>query len=259
MAFTRTASGVCVANLHATNDMPDLAAEDVLRAAGGGDRVGRRGAAALRRRPQPAPGREPGDLRRAARSASASPAPTAPDAIDHLLVRGLETLEPPTRWPPERREVECDGLALRLSDHAPVEADFEHPEPPCADDDSQLADPRQPRHRRRARWPRKKRNPAKRRKKPKKPRPAKKRKPKAKAKAKAKAQSRKRKKAAATSGLDKSVEQFRESLEQSVTLSRDRLQEVVDDAVKRGRMTAATPRRCSPTWSRRAAARPTAC
>ncbi len=41
----------------------------------------------------------------------------------------------------------------------------------------------------------------------------------------------------ATSGLDKSVAQFRESLEHSVTLSRDRLQEVVDDAVKRGRMT----------------------
>jgi hypothetical protein len=31
-------------------------------------------------------------------------------------------------------------------------------------------------------------------------------------------------------GLDKSVEQFRDSLERSVTLSRDRLQEVVDDA-----------------------------
>ena len=41
----------------------------------------------------------------------------------------------------------------------------------------------------------------------------------------------------ATTGLDKSVAQFRESLEQSVTLSRDRIQEVVDDAVKRGRMT----------------------
>ena len=38
-------------------------------------------------------------------------------------------------------------------------------------------------------------------------------------------------------GLDKSVEQFRASLERNVTLSRDRLQEVVDDAVKRGRMT----------------------
>ena len=39
------------------------------------------------------------------------------------------------------------------------------------------------------------------------------------------------------SGLDKSVEQFRESLERNITLSRDRLQEVIDDAVERGRMT----------------------
>ena len=65
MAFTRTAAGVCVANLHATNDIPDLAAEDVRRAAAaatewadgapllfGGD---------LNLRP----GAEPGDLRRA--------------------------------------------------------------------------------------------------------------------------------------------------------------------------------------------------
>jgi polyhydroxyalkanoate synthesis regulator phasin len=36
---------------------------------------------------------------------------------------------------------------------------------------------------------------------------------------------------------DKSVEAFRDALEHSVTLSRDRLQDVVDDAVKRGRMT----------------------
>ena len=36
---------------------------------------------------------------------------------------------------------------------------------------------------------------------------------------------------------DKSVEAFRDALDRSVTLSRDRLQEVVDDAVKRGRMT----------------------
>jgi polyhydroxyalkanoate synthesis regulator phasin len=36
---------------------------------------------------------------------------------------------------------------------------------------------------------------------------------------------------------DKSVQAFRDALERSVTLSRDRIQEVVDDAVKRGRMT----------------------
>jgi hypothetical protein len=38
-------------------------------------------------------------------------------------------------------------------------------------------------------------------------------------------------------GVDKSFALLRDSLEHSVTLSRDRIQEVVDDAVKRGRMT----------------------
>lgn len=50
---------------------------------------------------------------------------------------------------------------------------------------------------------------------------------------KAKAASSKSKSAA----LDKSISQLKDSLEHSVTLSRDRIQEVVDDAVKRGRMT----------------------
>jgi hypothetical protein len=42
---------------------------------------------------------------------------------------------------------------------------------------------------------------------------------------------------ARTVGIDKSFAQLRDSLEHSVTLSRERIQEVVDDAVKRGRMT----------------------
>jgi polyhydroxyalkanoate synthesis regulator phasin len=42
---------------------------------------------------------------------------------------------------------------------------------------------------------------------------------------------------AATGRADKSVEAFRDALERSVTLSRDRLQDVVDDAVRRGRIT----------------------
>ncbi len=42
---------------------------------------------------------------------------------------------------------------------------------------------------------------------------------------------------ATSSGLDRSIEHFRQSLERSVTLSRDRLTDVVDDAVKRGRIT----------------------
>ena len=50
--------------------------------------------------------------------------PTGPAALDHVLVRGLETAEPASAWPPERREVAAGGLALRLSDHAPVTAAF---------------------------------------------------------------------------------------------------------------------------------------
>jgi len=126
MAFTRIAADdaqLCVANLHATNDRPPMARADALRAAEaatewageaplvfGGD---------LNLRPAETPAvfeelRERFDLA----------APTARDAIDHVLARRLETIEPPRAWPPERRELRADGLALRLSDHAPVEARF---------------------------------------------------------------------------------------------------------------------------------------
>ncbi len=51
--------------------------------------------------------------------------PTAPQAIDHLLARGLEVVEPPRPLTPAAREVtEPDGLRVRLSDHAPVTAAF---------------------------------------------------------------------------------------------------------------------------------------
>ena len=50
---------------------------------------------------------------------------TGPAAIDHLLARGLEPLEGPRALRAEEREVEGPhGLALRLSDHAPVVAAF---------------------------------------------------------------------------------------------------------------------------------------
>jgi hypothetical protein len=52
--------------------------------------------------------------------------PTGPDAIDHLLARGLEVVEPPRRLPPEERELlQPDGRRLRLSDHAPVVAEWD--------------------------------------------------------------------------------------------------------------------------------------
>ena len=130
MAFVRTASGVCVANLHATNDWPNLAEEDVLKAAraasgwAGGSPLIFGGDLNLR------PGVQPRVFERL-RDELELVAPTAPDAIDHILCRGLEILDPPTRWPAERREVPLDGKALRLSDHAPVQARFRAAEPPA--------------------------------------------------------------------------------------------------------------------------------
>ena len=52
--------------------------------------------------------------------------PTAPDRLSHLLVRGLEIVEPPAAWPPEARDVPDPdtGLKIRLSDHNPVVATF---------------------------------------------------------------------------------------------------------------------------------------
>ncbi|HZJ28578.1 MAG TPA: hypothetical protein VFD37_01160, partial [Solirubrobacterales bacterium] len=55
--------------------------------------------------------------------------PTGPEAIDHILVRGLAIVSPPQPWPTSRRELTVPGaapggLALRLSDHAPVEAAY---------------------------------------------------------------------------------------------------------------------------------------
>jgi endonuclease/exonuclease/phosphatase family metal-dependent hydrolase len=53
---------------------------------------------------------------------------TSRDGIDHILTAGLETIDPPSRWEPERHELDVlTGLEhrrLRLSDHAPVEARF---------------------------------------------------------------------------------------------------------------------------------------
>ena len=49
--------------------------------------------------------------------------------------------------------------------------------------------------------------------------------------------SRRAPRAATSSRSDKSVQQFRDALERSVVVPRERVQEVLDDAVKRGRMT----------------------
>jgi endonuclease/exonuclease/phosphatase family protein len=136
MAFTRTAAGLCVANLHATNDRPDLAGPEVLRAAEvavdwaadapllfGGD---------LNLRPAEQP-----QVFDQLRQKHELEPPTAPHRIDHLLARGIRLLEFPADLPhPEvnrpadfhgplglwRREA---GRRIRLSDHEPVGARYE--------------------------------------------------------------------------------------------------------------------------------------
>jgi endonuclease/exonuclease/phosphatase family metal-dependent hydrolase len=120
MAFARLATGLCVANLHASG--PDILAEAEVRAAArqavewsgeaplifGGD---------LNLRPE-------GSSVFDELSRSLGLGPATPGSIDHLLARDLAVAERPSPVAPEEREVRVDGLAVRLSDHAPVAATF---------------------------------------------------------------------------------------------------------------------------------------
>ena len=127
MAFTRTASGVCVANLHATNDRPALAVADVAAAppraaiewAGeapllfGGD---------LNLRPRREPRASSSELRE--RFGLAAPDRARRDRPP----AGAGPVASSSRRRPGRPSAASsseDGLALRLSDHTPVEARFE--------------------------------------------------------------------------------------------------------------------------------------
>jgi endonuclease/exonuclease/phosphatase family metal-dependent hydrolase len=124
MALTRTASGACVANLHATSNVPPMAVADVLLAARAADEFAGEApllfGGDLNLRPRQNP-----ELFAELAERHGLSAPTDPDAIDHLLARGMVPTATPAPWPPERRELSEAGLALRLSDHAPVEARFE--------------------------------------------------------------------------------------------------------------------------------------
>lgn len=128
MVFSRTSSGLCIANLHTSSNRPDLATAEVRRAAAtatawasgaplifGGD---------LNLRPREQP-EQFAELREQHGLAS----PTGPHSIDHLLASGLATIEAPHPLPPEARELvdSRSGLRIRLSDHAPVSAAFELP------------------------------------------------------------------------------------------------------------------------------------
>jgi len=71
------------------------------------------------------PRRSPETFARLARQFGLAP-PTAPDAIDHLMARGLDVEEAPRVLPDARRElpwpIEGGTRQVRLSDHAPVVA-----------------------------------------------------------------------------------------------------------------------------------------
>ncbi|MDX6581917.1 MAG: hypothetical protein QOI10_1101 [Solirubrobacterales bacterium] len=136
MAFTRAVPArlgleLCVANLHASAGPSrrgdaerevELAAERACEWAGraplllGGD---------LNLRPS-----ETGLFDRLAERFQLTGA-TGPESLDHLLSRGLESAAPPAPWPPERRDVPAGDRAIRLSDHAPVEATFLAPSSPA--------------------------------------------------------------------------------------------------------------------------------
>jgi endonuclease/exonuclease/phosphatase family metal-dependent hydrolase len=123
---------LCVANLHASHYSRRQAEREIRRAA--------RAAIAWARGVPLVLG---GDLNVRPRSSSLfaelerdfglAPA-TDPDAIDHILVRGPELLDPPARCPPRELEVARNGgrRRIRLSDHAPVAARLRLPGAECA-------------------------------------------------------------------------------------------------------------------------------
>jgi len=125
MAFSRTAEGVCLANLHTST--ADAHAAEELRLAADRAIEWAHGAPLLLG----------GDLNLRPRQTTAFDALTAehaftspgdPAAIDHLLAHGLAVAEPPRPWPPEAREVGAPGRRIRLADHAPVAGAFSRPD-----------------------------------------------------------------------------------------------------------------------------------
>jgi endonuclease/exonuclease/phosphatase family metal-dependent hydrolase len=120
MAFARLSSGLCVTNLHASTSPPRAEGELVLAAAKAIEWAGADAPLVFGGDFNVRPYRS--DVFGRLESEFGLSGITAEDSIDHLLTRNVEVVRGPSAWPPERRELpQPDGLAMRLSDHAPVE------------------------------------------------------------------------------------------------------------------------------------------
>ncbi|CAN5622095.1 hypothetical protein BH10ACT11_BH10ACT11_05020 [soil metagenome] len=125
MAFAQLEGGLCVAGLHASVGIANRAAaeREVLAAA-----------AAAAEWAEGSPLLFGGDFNLRPRDSNVfdelaarfgMTAPNAPGAIDHLLASNMEVLEAAKALPSDQRQVaDRSGLAIRLSDHAPVLARF---------------------------------------------------------------------------------------------------------------------------------------
>ena len=127
MAFARTSSGLCIANLHATVRNPPRATDEVLHAAARRHRLGRRRPRCSSAATSTSPPAEPPTS--SSSSPNDTPSPRRPatrrSTISSPAAPNRSTRRPPGR--PQLREVAEDGRAMRLSDHSPIHATFEAP------------------------------------------------------------------------------------------------------------------------------------
>jgi endonuclease/exonuclease/phosphatase family metal-dependent hydrolase len=122
MQWARLDSGLCVANLHASTR--GRAAGELLTAASAAVRFSEDDPLIFGGDLNLRPAKDP-EVFAELRERFELGDPTGPAAIDHLLARGLGVIEPPRQLAPAEREVaDTDGRLIRLSDHAPVVAEF---------------------------------------------------------------------------------------------------------------------------------------
>jgi endonuclease/exonuclease/phosphatase family metal-dependent hydrolase len=123
MHWVRLDGGVCVANLHASTGRGARTVADVLRGARAAIAWSGADALVFGGDLNVSPKDDPAAFAELARLGFSEP--TGPNAIDHLLARGLRVASPARRLADEEREVEAaDGVRIRLSDHDPVLAEF---------------------------------------------------------------------------------------------------------------------------------------